>query len=182
MQHRSSFRAPGVAAGFTIIELMITVTVAAILVGIAIPSFRGIIASNRIVTQTNELVGAINFARSEAITRNSNIVLCRTGTDTSTTCSVALGNWTNWIVRNVSAAEVVRRGTVNTYNGSLTVTSDLALDVLTFSSDGLARTGGSLVSDKVITICTTAASSDNVRRVTLGAGSRLSTTKSTGTC
>jgi type IV fimbrial biogenesis protein FimT len=183
MQHRSSFRALGATAGFSIIELMVTVTLAAILLAIAIPSFRGTIVSNRIVTQSNELVGAINFARSEAIARNANIVLCRTGTATSTACSLSRSDWTNWIVRNAAATPpVVRRGTVNSYNGTMTVTSDLSLDAVTFSSDGLARTGGVLVNNKVITVCTTAASSDNVRTVTLGAGSRLSTTKSTGTC
>jgi type IV fimbrial biogenesis protein FimT len=182
MQHRSSLRASGAAAGFTIIELMVALTVAAILFGIAVPAFRGVIAGNRIVTQTNELVGAVNFARSEAITRNANIVLCRTNTSTSTACSTSLGNWTNWIVRNVPAAAVVRRGTINTYDGTMTVTSNLSVDAVTFGSDGLARTGGVLVSDKAFTLCTSAADSDNVRTVTLGAGSRLSTVKSTGTC
>jgi len=54
-------------SGFTLIELMVTVTVAAILMGLAAPSFTRLMASNRITTQTNEFVGGLNLARSEAV-------------------------------------------------------------------------------------------------------------------
>jgi type IV fimbrial biogenesis protein FimT len=181
MQHRSSFRNPGASAGFTIVELMITVTLAAILLGIAIPSFRATMARNRVVTQSNEFVGAVNLARSEAITRNTNVTLCRAATAAATTCATSLGTWSQWIVRN-AAGEVIRRGTVPSYGGTLTVASNFTLDSVTFSSDGLARTGGDLVNNLNFTVCTTTAANNNFRQVTLGAGSRLSTTKSTGTC
>lgn len=56
--------------GFTLIELMVTVSVAAVLLAIGIPSLSRLIASNRIATQTNEFVGALNLARSEAVRRS----------------------------------------------------------------------------------------------------------------
>jgi type IV fimbrial biogenesis protein FimT len=168
------------ARGFTLLELMMTLSLAAVIVGIAIPSFNRMSANNRITTQANEVVGAINFARSEAITRNSNVTLCRAATETATACAPALGAWTNWIVRNT--AGVIRRGTINTYSGSVKLNSDLTLDAMTFGSDGLARTGGALIANRAFTLCTTTTDADNFRLITVGAGSRLSTTKSTGTC
>ena len=171
MRHRSSLRHPGAIAGFTIIELMVTLAMAAILLAIAIPSFRETMARNRIVTQSNELVGAVNLARSEAITRNTNVTLCRAAAAAATTCAGSLGTWAKWIVRN-AAGEVIRRGTVPTYGGTMASPRISRSISVTFSSDGLARTGGDLVNDLNFSVCTSTASTENIRRVTLGAGSR----------
>jgi type IV fimbrial biogenesis protein FimT len=67
-------------SGFTLIELIVTVSIAAILLSMAIPSFIGTIASNRLTTNDNELVTALNIARSEAIKRGVQITLKRKGT------------------------------------------------------------------------------------------------------
>lgn len=60
-------------SGFTIIELMVTLVVAAIILAIAAPSFRDFIANNRLTTTTNSFITAISFARSEAVKRTSNV-------------------------------------------------------------------------------------------------------------
>lgn len=60
-------------SGFTIIELMVTLVVAAIILALAVPSFGDFIANNRLTTTTNNFVTAISFARSEAVKR-SNVV------------------------------------------------------------------------------------------------------------
>jgi prepilin-type N-terminal cleavage/methylation domain-containing protein len=54
-------------SGFTLMELMVTIAIAAILVGTAIPSFTSTITNNRLTTSANELVTALNLARSEAV-------------------------------------------------------------------------------------------------------------------
>ncbi len=63
--------------GFTLIELMVVLAVAIIIGAIGAPSMYQLIASNRITTYTNELVGDINLARSEAIKRGQRVVLCK---------------------------------------------------------------------------------------------------------
>lgn len=80
--------------GFTIIELMITLAVAAILLSLAAPSFTDIIKNNRLVTQVNLIAAGLNFARSEAIKRSVSVTLCKS--DDQATCN---GNWQDgWLL------------------------------------------------------------------------------------
>lgn len=58
---------------------MITVSIAGILMSMAIPSFQSTIRSNRIATSANYFVSAINLARSEAIKRGVQITVRRKG-------------------------------------------------------------------------------------------------------
>lgn len=76
-------RPPSRAAGFTIIELMITLTVAAILLAIAIPSFTYLTVSNKLNTSANSLVSNLMMARADAIKRNADTEICA-----DDTCSV----------------------------------------------------------------------------------------------
>lgn len=61
--------------GFTLIEMMITIAVLAILLGIAVPSFQTIILNQRIKTASFDLFSAIDYTRAEAIKRNASITL-----------------------------------------------------------------------------------------------------------
>ncbi len=73
---------PAHSSGFTLIELMITIIIAAILFSIAIPSFTDTIAANRLTTSANELVTALNLARSEAIKRGMQVTIRNKGAAT----------------------------------------------------------------------------------------------------
>ena len=63
--------------GFTLLELMFTVTVAGILLGFGVPSFVDMVRNNRAAANINELSTAFSIARSEAIRRGANITVCR---------------------------------------------------------------------------------------------------------
>ncbi len=65
-------RRPG---GFTLVELMVTLFVAAVLMAIAIPSFRHIISSTGAGAASNELLAALRYARTEAVTRGSQVAV-----------------------------------------------------------------------------------------------------------
>lgn len=55
--------------GFTLIELLITITLIGIIAGFAVPSFSQMVANNRITSVTNNLIGALNYARTESVKR-----------------------------------------------------------------------------------------------------------------
>lgn len=85
MKNHAKTTSKNKSAGFTLIELIVTVSMVAILMSIAVPSFKKMIDDNRLSTGTNELVSALILARSEALKRSQNVTVCAS-TD-QTTCS-----------------------------------------------------------------------------------------------
>lgn len=88
--------------GFSLVELLVAITVIAILGAIAAPGFLNFVRDNRLSTTTNELIGDMLLARNEAIKRNYPVVICKTGdaTVTNPACDGTAANpWTQgWIV------------------------------------------------------------------------------------
>jgi len=83
--------------GFTLIELMVTISVLAILLGLAVPSYRSFVTSNRLTAQANELVGDLSLARNEAASRSRNVRVCIAASSTS--CAGSGSDWAaGWIV------------------------------------------------------------------------------------
>lgn len=81
---------------FTLVELMITLLVVAILASVAVPAYQTMVKNNRLTTQVNELVTALLYARSEAVKRSAPVAVCAS-TDEAT-CS-GTNEWeTGWIV------------------------------------------------------------------------------------
>jgi type IV fimbrial biogenesis protein FimT len=71
-------RNPHLGLGYSLLELLVTVGIGAILVGLSLPSFRELILDSRRVTDINALVHAVQLARSEAAKRRLPVVLCKT--------------------------------------------------------------------------------------------------------
>lgn len=91
--------------GFTLYELIVTVAVAAIILSFGVPGFMSFIDNNRATTHTNDLVTALNLARSEATRRGTAITVC--SSTNSSTCSGSADWSTGWVVRS-AAGDVLR--------------------------------------------------------------------------
>src|SRR4026209_2490211 len=62
--------------GFNLLELMVGISVLGVLLAIGVPSFTAMIRTNRLVEQSNGMVGALNYARSEALKRGYRVSAC----------------------------------------------------------------------------------------------------------
>jgi type IV fimbrial biogenesis protein FimT len=63
-------------SGFTLVEMVVVMTIAAILVGIGVPSFRYVTTSNRMSGEINGLLGDMQYARSEALKEGQIVTIC----------------------------------------------------------------------------------------------------------
>lgn len=82
--------------GFTLIELMVSIGILAILTAVAIPSFTSIMINYRLTSIANTFVASAQLARSEAIKRNGRVTMCKSAD--GATC-VLTGGWEQgWIL------------------------------------------------------------------------------------
>lgn len=77
--------------GFTLIELMMTILVLAVILLLAVPGYRSFVNSNRLTAQANELVSDLSLARSEAGARSRRTQVCIAATATS--CATSGNDW-----------------------------------------------------------------------------------------
>lgn len=176
-----SKRAHLLQRGFSLIELMVTVVVLAIVMAIAFPSFTALLNGNRLTTAANELSASLQLARSEALRGNASVTLCRS--DNGSACAAG-ANWNMWIV--IRGAEVLRVSEVRPdvqVSASPAITGNGARVV--FRPDGLARNAaGSALLNGSIAICMpTTRPPENQRFVAIAGGSRVAIARGTnGRC
>jgi len=82
--------------GFTLIELMFTIVVLAVLLGIGVPNFRDFIRNSRMTAAANDMLADFNLARSEAVKLRAPVTLCKSQDGAS--CDTGSAPFRRWIV------------------------------------------------------------------------------------
>ena len=82
--------------GFTLIELMIVLSIMAVLLLVAVPNFSDSVEKNRVEAYRTDLLRDFAFARQEAINRNTPVTVCKSANGSDCTSA---GNWDQgWII------------------------------------------------------------------------------------
>src|SRR5260221_986384 len=149
-------------AGFPITELMVTVSVAAILMAIAIPNMRNFLRNNRLTSGVNDLLHSIQVARTEAIKRQQgSVVVCGTtdpaaGTAALTCTYDTFRGWfvfqdTNGNWQRDAGEPVIETHTL--IAASVTVKPDANGDIVSFGPSGFANPAGAKVPTATLIMC-----------------------------
>lgn len=103
--------------GFTIIELMLTIAVIAVLLTLGVPAFQDLMERNQLTSNINRFISSLALARSEAIKRNQRVVVCPS--TNGTLCNDIGGYDNGWIIfidannndrREVASEELLWKG------------------------------------------------------------------------
>lgn len=87
--------------GFTLVELMVTLAILAILMVIGVPAMQQFLQKRQALARSDNFISAMKYARSEAIKRGKPVAVCRTTTADSVTpnCNTTDTNWASgWLV------------------------------------------------------------------------------------
>ena len=173
---------------FTLIELVITLVIIGIVLGLAMPNFTKLITNNSSLALGGDLVAAINFARQEAVKRGKRVSLCPS-TDGATCLTSA--DWAKgWMVFEDQAASdgvdpvidlnipIIRQWTDLNKKAVITATATAAIGYLRFTGNGmLARANNADVSPRVFVVSVTGCTGQSKSTVTVGLAGMNSLTK-----
>lgn len=160
-------------SGFTLVELLVTIALVAVLASFALPAFQSTIQNNRLLACANKVVAAVQFAKSEAISSKQTILveslqnpsgtpLYRVGTD---------GDSNN----SVSDAELLQQ--LSCEGDGLTASNNLGTGFISFGPTGFRNDG---LAEVVFTTCNSN-KSGKAFRISIG-GAVSSSDAPTGSC
>lgn len=151
-------------AGFTLIELMITVAILSILASIALPSFKAMIRQSQTLNAAEAVVNGLQKARGEAVAQNKNV-------------EFVLGADTSWTVQLVGGTVIEARssneGSASTTRTAVAADFTTAATTVTFTNLGGVASTNAVVANPVLRRVTLTTAGDNKPlglRVNIGVG------------
>jgi type IV fimbrial biogenesis protein FimT len=155
--------------GFTLLELLVTIAILAILMAIAVPNYQPLVSNSRMTTQANEFLTMLNFTRSEAIKRNTRVTMCKSSD--GSTCQVTpiaqtSASWQpGWIVFVDGSTAGILDGTDTILRvqgalqgGSTLSGNDLLTNYVSYVSNGQARLASNGMQGGTFSLCSPDAS------------------------
>src|SRR5665213_2804001 len=146
MDRRSQQSPARACRGITLLEMITVMGIAAILMAIAVPSYKYVTNSNRIAAEVNGLLGDMQFARGEAIKEGQTVTVC-VSTD-GATCLVNTAWNSGWIVfsdpnnnQQVDGNEQILRVQAG-FTSTDTFVANLGISAVTFNREGFAAADG----------------------------------------
>jgi type IV fimbrial biogenesis protein FimT len=139
--------------GFTLLELMLTVALLAVVIGFGLPNMQEFVRNARMSTAANDIITDFNYARSEAVKRRVPVTLCKSQNGTSCDADSAAGPFNRWVIFVDDADPALVQandgnGTINTSEailrdrslpGTITVTTIAGQIRATFLPTGFPR-------------------------------------------
>lgn len=136
-----------VSRGYTLIELIVVMTIVGIVIGIAVPSYKYVTNSNRVSAEVNQLLGDMQYARSEAAKEGMTVTVCPSNNATTSSPSCLTSGVTTWNTGWLIFADVNGNGAFDTGDQVLRaqpafssndtlVSSDSAVLFVSFNREG----------------------------------------------
>ena len=159
------------AAGFTLIEVVITLTILGILMAIAIPSMAEWMANNRVRTTAQSLLNGMQLAKSEAIRNNQRVRFSLDGTGGAWMVRRSIGgcNFDDAVAATLLEASTTTSQNVGASVEALSDQGDAATNII-FGPNGFQTCD---IAAQLRTLTVTVAGAENTRRVVTSIGGRL---------
>ncbi len=172
------------ARGFTLVELMAVLAIAAILAGAAVPSMRGLIRSVRLTSATNDLFASLMLARNEAAKRNARVAMCKSVDGVR--CEPTGGWEQGWIVFHDTNNNGVRDADETVLHRAQAMSPELRLDgnlnvakYVSYAPGGLTKLVGGGFQAGTITLCNESTKPGEARLIVLSSAGRPRVQKTT---
>lgn len=163
--------------GITLMELLMVLAILGVLVGVGIPSMRSMVRSFELTSASNDLLGGLLLARTEALKRNSRGVICKSSDGEY--CALAGGWEQGWMVfhdannngmRDLGEVLIERQQALASelrINGNATVAR-----YVSYTADGTTKLSGGGFQAGTITLCRVSATKVEARQIVVSAGGR----------
>jgi len=148
-------------AGFSLMELMIALTVASILLGLAVPNLTQFMKNNKLTSGANDFMSSLQRARTESVKRQANVVVCETADPTAANPVCGAGQaWIvfqdtngNWVSNGVATEPVIERHPALDSTVTIKFDGSAGYPIVAFNPTGFASPTGPVTPTRNVVIC-----------------------------